>query len=55
MVVWLIVLWSYSKLEVLGKRNVFQSTAEGQNVSRRWARLGWAGRGRQGFGNPCLF
>lgn len=52
--VWLIVLWSCSRLEVLGKRNIFQSTAEGQNVSRRWAGLGWAGQGRQGFGKPLL-
>lgn len=49
MVVWLVVLWSCSRLEVLGKGNIFQSTAGGQNVSGKWT-----GLSRQGFGKPLL-
>lgn len=52
MAVRLAVLWSCSRLEVLGKGSILQSMAEGQNASRRWAGLGWAGKVLE---TPCLF
>jgi hypothetical protein len=48
MAVWLAVLWSCSRLEVLGKGNIFQSMAERDRTSQGdglgWAGLGWAGQ-----------
>ena len=40
--VWLSGQWPRSGLAVIGRGNIFQSTAEGQNVSTRWAGMGRA-------------
>lgn len=48
--VWLVVLWSCSRLEVLGKGNIFQSTVRDRTSQGNG--LVWAGRVLE---NPCLF